>query len=111
MAGRFADIHPLALQSWRSDQRVWDRQMWDPYGFGLAIACTVLERWVELEESLQRLDDVAGHGGVLCAALAEGIREEMTAAGGKRHPQHAQLNRLGYHGLSELLSYRSKVSV
>jgi hypothetical protein len=110
MAGRFADIHPLALQSWRSDQRVWDRQMWDPYGFGLAIACTVLERWVELEESLQRLDDVAGHGGALCAALAEGIREEMTARG-KRDPRHAELHRLGYYGLSELLSYRPKGSV
>jgi class 3 adenylate cyclase/tetratricopeptide (TPR) repeat protein len=110
MSGRFAELHSVAVQSWRSPQRVWDRQIWDPFSFGLAIARTVLEQWGELKESLRHLDDVAGKGGGLCAALAEGIRAEMTAARGKRSPQHAELDRLRYYGLSELLSYRPKVA-
>lgn len=106
MARRISDIDPLALESWRPGQRPWDRQVWDPYGFNLSIALTMLERWDHLEVPLRRLEEVGSKGGKLCAALALGIREEMAAARGGPRPEHTALSELGYLGLSELLSYR-----
>jgi hypothetical protein len=107
MAGR-RDTDPLALESWRVS-RLWDRQIWDPFGVTLAIALTIQERWGDLEDPLRRLDEVAGKGGKLCGALAAAIREEEAATKGGSRPTHAILRDLGYFGFSELLSFRPRV--
>lgn len=111
MTRKSPDVDPLALRSWRPDQRIWDRQIWDPFGVSLALARTILGRWGEQEESLRRFDDVARHGGRLAAALAQGVREETAMAKGGPQPHHAELHRLGYNGFSQLLSYRPKAAV
>ncbi len=106
MTGR-GTLDPLAFESWRPHQRLWDRQVWDPMGVTLAIALTMLDRWDDLEAPLRHLEEVAHNGGRFCGALASAIREEMTAAAGGPRPTHTTLRDLGYVGLSELLSFQS----
>jgi hypothetical protein len=87
-----------------------DRQIWDPFGIQLAICYTLLGRWEDLRPLLANYDARASAAPML-GALAEAIREEMSAAKGGRRPAHGRLRELGYVGLSELLSYRPRSRV
>jgi class 3 adenylate cyclase len=84
----------------------WHRQIWDQFGVNQAIALTILERWDDLLPYLDLWEKVGRQGGTLLPAVADGIREEQRHARGGARPTHASLRRLGYTGLSELLSFR-----
>jgi hypothetical protein len=73
-----------------------------------AIALTMLEQWDELGPSLARLDAFEAGGDRLAGAAAAAIREEAAAARGGRKPDHAELIRLGFAGISELLRFRPR---
>ena len=86
----------------------WHRQEWDPYGVNMAIGLTILGRWNDLEAYLSRLREVAAHGAQLPGAVAEAVVEERESEKGGPRPHHASLHRLGYFGLSQLLSFRAR---
>jgi hypothetical protein len=90
---------------------LWEREsVWDVAGVNLVLAEVAAERWSQVETELPRIDRLAEKGAGFAAALAAAIREEIAEARGGLHPQHEQLHRLGYHGISELLSYRVRES-
>ena len=71
-----------------------------------AAALTILERWEELDPVLERLDAFNVGGALLAGAMATAIREEQDHSLGGPRPQHDELKRLGFAGLSTLLSFR-----
>ena len=71
-----------------------------------AAALTILERWEELQPVLERLDAFNAGGALLAGAMATAIREEQDHSLGGPRPQHDELKRLGFAGLSTLLSFR-----
>jgi class 3 adenylate cyclase len=97
-----------AAGAYRASTQFWDRQEWDQFGVSLAIGLTVLERWKELGPYLENLQRVGARGGRLCTALREAILEERARSEGGPTPGHEALRRLGYTGLSELLSFRPR---
>lgn len=105
LAGQDA-VTPQVVAAYAPGTRTWDHQFWDPAGIGLAAALTVLERWPDLDAVLRRLREVEDRGGRLCAAVRAAVEEEMRAPGRDTRPTHAELRRLGYAGISELLAYR-----
>jgi hypothetical protein len=97
------------LRAYAPDLRLWDRaRAWDASDLMPAIALTMMERCAELGPSLARLDEFAAGGGELAGAAAAAIREEEAAASGGPPPTHAQLEALGYAGISELLRFRPR---
>jgi class 3 adenylate cyclase/tetratricopeptide (TPR) repeat protein len=87
--------------------RLSDRQtVWDIAGLNLAASFVIRERWDDAERGLPWMDRLAEGGATFVAALAAAIREELAAARGGPKPEHADLRRLGYEGVSDLLSYR-----
>ena len=100
-----------ARRSYARETILWERQSaWDVAGVNLVLAQVATERWNEAEAELPRIDRLAEKGAAFAAALAAATREEIAEARGGRHPKHEQLHRLGYHGISELLSYRVRES-
>jgi tetratricopeptide (TPR) repeat protein len=100
-----------ARRSYARETILWERQSaWDVAGFNLVLAQVATERWNKAEAELPRIDRLAEKGAAFAAALAAAIREEMAAARGGPKPQHERLHRLGYDGISELLSYRVRES-
>jgi len=90
----------------RETPRFDREQVWDLTEMHWAIAHVVREQWNELEPLLARLEARAGHGAKFAGALAAALREEMAAARGGPKPKHEALRNLGYHGISQLVSYR-----
>jgi class 3 adenylate cyclase len=106
MSGQ-TDALPDGLRGYAPDLRLADRfRVWDQTELMPAIALTMLERWVDLEPLLARLDDYARHGARLAGAVAAAIREEERAAHGGPAPTHEALHALGFDGISELLRFR-----
>jgi hypothetical protein len=96
-----------ARRAYAPETALWDREsIWDIAGMNLAIAQVVLRRWEEAERELPRMDRLGEKGAAFASALAAAIREEIASARGGPKPQHEALVKLGYHGVSELLSYR-----
>jgi hypothetical protein len=86
--------------------RPWHRQQSDPALLHVAIGLVVLERWDELDMVLRQIDSFVAGGSPIADAMGQAIREELAAARGGAPPRHAALRRLGFGGISELLSYR-----
>ncbi len=100
-----------ARRAYAPETRIWDREaVWDVAGLNLAVAQIVEERWSDVERELPRMDRLAEKGAKFAAALAAALREEIAAARGGPKPAHDELRRLGYIGVSELLSYRVRES-
>jgi tetratricopeptide (TPR) repeat protein len=96
-----------AHRAYARETPIYDReQIWDPTETNWAIAHVVREQWKELEPLVARLDVRAGHGAKFAGALAAALREEMAAARGGPKAKHEALRQLGYHGISQLVSYR-----
>ena len=81
-------------------------QVWDLTEMHWAIAYVARRQWTELEPLLVRLDGRAQRGSKFAGALAAALREESSSARGGPKPTHDALRGLGYHGISQLLSYR-----
>jgi len=100
-----------ARRSYARETLVWEREStWDVAGVNLVLAQVVAERWSEAEAELPRIDRLAEKGAGFAAALATAIREEIAEARGGPQPKHEHLRRLGYDGISELLSFRVRES-
>jgi hypothetical protein len=80
--------------------------IWDLTETHWAIAHVVRQQWKDLEQLVPRLEARARRGALLAGGLATALREEMAAARGGPKPKHAALHELGYHGISQLVSYR-----
>jgi class 3 adenylate cyclase len=107
MAGQ-DDLFPAAREAFRASTGEWHRQEWDPYAINIALGLTVLERWDELDPYLSGLRGFAERGARLAGAVAEAVVEERTRTRGGPPPGHAALRRLGYTGLSQIVSSRSR---
>jgi class 3 adenylate cyclase len=106
MAGA-AGSEDEARRGYAPETRLWDREsIWDIAGMNLAIAQVVRRRWQEAEGELPRMDRLGEKGAAFTSALAAAIREEIAAAGSGPAPRHETLRKLGYQGVSELISYR-----
>jgi hypothetical protein len=106
MTGRPVD-EAEARRAYASETPIWDREtVWDVTETHLAIANVMRKQWAEVDANLAVLDEVAACGAPFAAALASSVREELGAARGGPEPKHDDLRRLGYRGISELLSYR-----
>jgi class 3 adenylate cyclase len=91
--------------------RLSDRQsVWDIAGLNLAVSFVIRERWDDVERGLPWMDRLAEGGATFVAAVAAAAREEIAEGRGGPKPQHTDLRRLGYHGVSDLLSYRVRRS-
>jgi hypothetical protein len=113
-------LMPLAISSRKVDDeeahRAYARetpiyhreQIWDVTETNRAIADVVRKHWEDLAPLLDRLDARARRGAKFAGALAAASREEMAAARGGPRPEHKALRELGYHGISQLLSYRPR---
>jgi class 3 adenylate cyclase/tetratricopeptide (TPR) repeat protein len=96
-----------AHRAYARETPIYDReQIWDPTETSWAIAHVVREQWSELEALVARLDARAQHGSEFAGALAAALRQEEAAARGGPKPAHEALRGLGYHGISQLVSYR-----
>jgi class 3 adenylate cyclase/tetratricopeptide (TPR) repeat protein len=96
-----------ARRAYASETGIWDREsIWDIAGMNLAIAQVVRGRWREAEGELPRMDRMGKKGAAFASALAAAVREEIATARGGPKPHHEALHKLGYNGVSELLSYR-----
>jgi hypothetical protein len=106
MAGS-AGSEDEARRAYAPQTGIWDREsIWDIAGMNLALAQVVRARWREAEGELPRMDRLGEKGAAFASALAAAIREEIAGARGGPKPRHEALRRLGYTGVSELLSYR-----
>ncbi|HVD50644.1 MAG TPA: AAA family ATPase [Candidatus Udaeobacter sp.] len=98
-----------ARRAYAPETGLWDRaSIWDIAGMNPTIAQIVRARWEDAERDLPRMDLLGEKGAAFASALATAIREEIASARGGSKPQHAALRKLGYNGVSELLSYRVK---
>ena len=98
-----------AHRAYGRETPIFDREsMWDLTETNWAIAYSARERWKELEALIPRLDARAARGAKFAGALAAASREEVAAARGGPKPEHKALRDLGYHGISQLLSYRPR---
>jgi len=98
-----------ARRAYAPETGLWDRaSIWDIAGMNPTVAQIVRARWEEAERELPRMDRLGEKGAAFASALATAIREEIASARGGSKPQHAALRKLGYNGVSELLSYRVK---
>jgi hypothetical protein len=96
-----------ARRAYAPETGLWDREsVWDIAGMNLAMAQIVRRRWKEAERELPRMGQLGEKGAAFASALAAAIREEIAGAHGGPKPQHEALRKLGYNGVSELLSYR-----
>jgi hypothetical protein len=87
---------------------IFDREaVWDLTETHWALAYVVRAQWKELEALVARLDARAGRGAKFAGSLAAALREEMAAASDGPKPKHQALHDLGYHGISQLVSYRA----
>ena len=106
MSSRDADVDE-ARRAYARETPIFDRNsIWDLTETHWAIAYAVREQWKELEPLLARLDARAGRGARFAGALAIALRQEMAAAHGGPQPRHELLRKLGYDGVSQLISYR-----
>jgi class 3 adenylate cyclase/tetratricopeptide (TPR) repeat protein len=95
------------LKAYGPGLRLWDRERtWDNFDLMPSLALTMLERWDDLDPSLDRLDLFAEGGSRLASAVAAAVREEMAAAKGGPSPTHDHLKALGCIGISQLLRFR-----
>ena len=109
MAGDEAALRE-GLRGYEPGLRLRDRQRaWDVCDLMPSIALTMLERWDDLAPSLDRLDRFGQGGSRLAVAVADAIREEQAAARGGPQASHADLEALGFAGLSRLLRFRPGV--
>jgi class 3 adenylate cyclase/tetratricopeptide (TPR) repeat protein len=100
-----------ARRSYARETGLWEREsVWDVAGVNLVLAEVAAERWNQVETELPRIDRLAQKGAGFAAALGAAIREEVAASRGGPEPRHEHLQRLGYRGISELLSYRVRES-
>jgi class 3 adenylate cyclase/tetratricopeptide (TPR) repeat protein len=98
-----------ARRAYARETPIYDReQVWDVTETNRAIADVVREHWEDLAPLIARLDARAARGAKFAGALAAASREEMAAARGGPRPEHKALRELGYHGISQLLSYRPR---
>jgi tetratricopeptide (TPR) repeat protein len=96
-----------ARRAYLPETPIWDREsMWDLTQTHFALANVVRERWEDVDRGLERLDAMAQRGARFAGALAAALREEVLARREGGTPSHAELRRLGYVGISELLRYR-----
>jgi hypothetical protein len=96
-----------ARRAYARETPIFDReQVWDLTEMHWAIAYVARRQWKALEPLLTRLDGRAGRGSKFAGALAAALREEEAAARGGPKPAHDALRGLGYHGISQLVSYR-----
>ena len=102
------DCAALSTVAFGRSGAVWDREVIDPLGLKLVMACVVQERWDDLASPLDRLDRAAAHGSALAKAVATAARGEMARA--PRESSHQELRALGYRGISETLAFRSLAS-
>lgn len=106
MAGD-TDAVARGLRSYERGLLLSDRfTVWDPIELMPAIAMTMLGRWDDLARPVARLDAAAANGSRLASASAAAIREEERAAAGGPPPMHADLEALGFQGISEMLRFR-----
>jgi class 3 adenylate cyclase len=80
--------------------------VFDVAGANFVLAKVATERWKDAAAELSRVDRLAVKGAAFATAFAAAVREEAAAANGGPAPRHGELRRLGYDGISELLSYR-----
>ncbi len=90
----------------RLDTGLWHRQIWDQFGVNVTIGLAILERWDELGPYIETLEMVAAHGGRLCRAVRDAVMEEKARQSKGTPRRHEGLRRMGYEGLSQLLSFR-----
>jgi class 3 adenylate cyclase/tetratricopeptide (TPR) repeat protein len=83
--------------------KAYARTIWLP------IALPQLGEWDRVTRCLPELDRIAANAGRYAGAVAAAIREELAAREGGPPPRHEALREIGYLGISELLSFRSKV--
>ncbi|MFZ0891905.1 MAG: hypothetical protein WAN77_05840, partial [Thermoplasmata archaeon] len=102
------DMFPTAREAFDASSGEWHRQEWDPYAVNMTIGLTVLGRWDEMSPYLALLRRVSERGARLPGAVMEAAMEEQTGGGGGPPPMHASLRRLGYSGLSQILSSRAR---
>lgn len=97
-----------AHRAYGRETPIFDRlSIWDLTEMHWAIAYVVRGQWAELERLTPRLDARAACGAKFAGALASALREEIAAARGGTTPKHEALRELGYHGISQLVSYRA----
>jgi class 3 adenylate cyclase len=107
MVGQY-DLFPAAREAFHAGTGEWHRQEWDPYAVNLTMGLAVLERWDEMPPYLAALRRVSEHGAQLPGAVMEAVMEEQARGSGGPPPVHASLRRLGYSGLSQILSRRAR---
>ncbi|MEK6208417.1 MAG: AAA family ATPase [Chloroflexota bacterium] len=96
-----------ARRAYAPETPIWDRQaVWDLNETHFAVANAMRGRWSDVERLLPQLDAMAERGATLASATAAALREERSAARGGPKPRHEALRKLGYNGVSQLLSYR-----
>ena len=96
-----------ARRAYAPETPIFDREaIWDLTETHFALANVMRGKWSDVERLLPQLDAMAERGATFASALAAGLREEQGAANGGPKPTHDALRRLGYIGISELLSYR-----
>jgi len=102
--GRRDAVQALADATPASPARMWTFQR------SHAVALTMLQHWADLEGVLPALDRIARHGkeSPYLEALVAAMREEMAFARGGQRPAHVALERLGYHGWSQLVAFRPR---
>ena len=101
-----------ARRAYAKETTIWDREtVWDVTATHLALAAVIRERWDEVAQALPALDMLAARGAELAFALAAGMREELAATRGGPAPRHEDLRRLGYLGVSQILSYRANQAI
>jgi len=94
-------------RAYAAETVIWDREsVWDLTETHIALGHAIRRQWADASEVLPRLDQMAERGAAFARAMAAALREEIAAANGGPKPGHEDLRRLGYAGVSQLLSYR-----
>jgi class 3 adenylate cyclase len=106
MVGR-GDMFQAAREAFHASTGEWNRQEWDPYAVNLTMGLAVLEQWNEMPPYLDGLRRVSERGARLPGAVLEAAMEEQADGRGGPKPSHESLRRLGYTGLSQILSGRA----
>jgi hypothetical protein len=102
------DLFSAAREAFHASTGQWHRQEWDPYAVNLTMGLAVLERWDEMPPYLATLGRVSERGARLPGAVMEAVMEEQSRGKGGPSPVHASLRRLGYSGLSQIVSSRAR---